>query len=393
MMQEGTAMKPVRDTFLVFGQPLIEQPEIDELVASLESGWLGTGPKTKQFEADFAAYKGLPHAAALNSATAGLHLSCLVLDLQPGDEIITTPLTFCATVNSILHSGATPVLADVDPLTWNLDPAEVERKITPRTRAIMPVHYAGRACEMDALMAIAQRHGLAVIEDCAHAIETEYHGRKAGTFGDFGVFSFYSTKNIVTGEGGMVVTRDEAKIDRIRVLGLHGMSRHAWQRFSDKGFKHYYVEEAGFKYNMMDLQAALGLHQLKRIDAYWKKREKVWKRYMEAFADLPVGLPAPVEPDTRHAYHLFQILIDEAKVGMSRDAFLDEMTRRKIGVGVHYLSMPEHPYYQRALGWSTDDFPHAYRIGQQTVSLPISARLSEQDVDDVIAAVRDILNA
>lgn len=384
-------MKTQRDTFLVFGQPLIERPEIDEVVGTLESGWLGTGPRTKQFEADFAAYKGVPHAAALNSATAGLHLSCVTLDLKPGDEVITTPMTFCASVNAIIHSGATPVLADIDPITWNIDPREIEKKITPQTKAILPVHYAGRPCEMDALMAIAQKHNLAVIEDCAHAIETEYKGQKAGTFGDFGVFSFYSTKNVATGEGGMVITRDEERISRVRMLGLHGMSRHAWQRFSSTGFKHYYVEEAGFKYNMMDLQAALGLHQLARVEQNWLKRQAIWNRYMQAFEDLPIELPAPIEAETRHAYHLFQILIDEQRTGISRDSVLDAMTARKIGVGVHYLSMPEHPYYQRTFGWRVGDYPHAYRVGQQTMSIPISPKMTEQDVEDVIEAVRDIL--
>jgi len=381
----------VRDTFLVFGQPLIQEAEIAEVADSMRKAWLGTGPKVSQFERDFAAYKGVSQAVALNSCTAALHLSLLALDLKPGDEIVTTPLTFCATVNSILHAGGIPVLADVDAKTMNLDPEEVRRKMGPRVRAILPVHFAGRACDMDALLAIASEWGAAVVEDCAHAIETEYKGRKAGTLGTFGCFSFYSTKNVVTGEGGMVLARDAEHADRIRILGLHGMSRDAWKRFSDQGFKHYDVVEAGFKYNMMDLQAAIGIHQLARVESGWKRREEIWNRYQEAFAELPIGLPAPVEPETRHAYHLYTVLVDESRAGISRDRFLDAMTAEKIGVGVHYRSVPEHPYYQRTQGWRPADYSRAYRIGQQTVSLPLSPKLSDSDVEDVISAVRRIV--
>jgi dTDP-4-amino-4,6-dideoxygalactose transaminase len=344
-----------------------------------------------RFERDFAAYKGVSHAAAVNSCTAALHLSLLAAGLQPGDEVITTPLTFCATVNAILHAGAKPVLADIDPRTMNIDPRAAEARITPRTRALLPVHMAGRPCDMDALGALAARHSLRLIEDCAHAIETEYRGRKAGTFGDFGCFSFYVTKNIVTGEGGMVLTRREEDLARIKVLALHGMSKDAWKRFSDEGYKHYQVVEAGFKYNMMDLQAAIGIHQLARIEPYWERRRAIWARYDEAFAGLPVETPAAPEPDTRHGLHLYTLQIDEARAGLSRDAFLNAMTAQNIGVGVHYLSLPEHPFYQRALGWRPEEFPHAMRVGRQTVSLPLSARLTDPDVEDVITAVRRCL--
>ena len=383
--------EPLRKEFLVFGSPPIEEPEIREVVDSLRKGWPGTGPKVAQFEKEFAKYKDMPYAAALNSCTAGLHLACLSLGLQPGDEVITTALTFCATVNTIIHAGVTPVLADVELLTGNIDPDQIAKKITSRTRAILPVHLAGRPCDMQRIMDLAKNHEFAVIEDCAHAIETEYKGVKAGTFGDFGVFSFYATKNITTGEGGMVLSRDRERIARIKVLALHGMSRDAWKRFSDAGYKHYYVEEAGFKYNMMDLQAAIGIHQLKRVEAYWKRRREIWERYMEAFSDLPVGLPAPPEPDTRHAYHLFQIAINESRASISRDNFLDAMTAQRIGVGVHYLSIPEHPYYQRTFGWRPEDYPNAMRMGRQTVSLPLSPKLTDRDVADVITAVRQIL--
>jgi dTDP-4-amino-4,6-dideoxygalactose transaminase len=379
--------------FIVFGAPKIEQDEIDEVVRCLESGWIGTGPRVARFEKEFARYKSQPFAAAVSSCTAAMHLSVLAAGVRPGDEVITTPMTFCATVNAIVHAGATPVLADVDPLTMNIDPAEVEARITAKTKAILPVHFAGRAANMDALAGIAERHRLKIIEDCAHAIETEYHGRKAGTFGDFGCFSFYATKNVTTGEGGMVLTRNEQDLARIKMLALHGMSKDAWKRFSDEGYKHYYVVETGFKYNMMDLQAALGLHQLERVESNWRRREEIWQQYNMAFAGWPVALPAEPEPDTRHAYHLYTILIDEAVAEITRDEFLDAMTANDIGVGVHYLSIPEHPVYQDKFSWRPEAYPHAMRIGRQTVSLPLSAKLTDVEVSRVIEAVHGTLRA
>ncbi|MBW4643037.1 MAG: DegT/DnrJ/EryC1/StrS family aminotransferase [Goleter apudmare HA4340-LM2] len=380
-----------KNQFLVFGSPAIEDTEIQEVVASMKTGWLGTGPKVAQFENDFRLYKQAEYALAVNSCTAALHLSMLAAGLKPGDEIITTPLTFCATVNAIIHAGATPILADVDPVTMNIDSEQVTAKITPKTKAIIPVHFAGRSCEMDVLCDIAQHYNLKLIEDCAHAIETEYKGRKAGTFGDFGCFSFYVTKNVITGEGGMVLTGNEDYANRIKILALHGMSKDAWKRFGDDGYKHYQVVECGFKYNMMDLQAAIGIHQLQRVESYWQRRQEIWHKYNQAFADLPISLPADPEPDTRHAYHLYTILVDEAKTGISRDAFLNGMTAENIGVGVHYLSIPEHPYYQQTFGWQPEDYPHAMTIGRQTVSLPLSAKLSDEDVEDVILAVKKLL--
>jgi dTDP-4-amino-4,6-dideoxygalactose transaminase len=386
---------PIRppDRFLVFGAPAIEEAEIAEVVASMRSGWLGTGPKVHRFEEDFKRYQQAEHAVAVNSCTAALHLSLLASELRPGDEVITTPLTFCATVNAIIHAGAKPVLADVDPRTMNLDPDRVQERITSRTRALVPVHFAGRPCEMDRLMEIAGRCDLRVIEDCAHAIETRIQGRPAGSFGAFGCFSFYVTKNVVTGEGGMVLTRNDRDAARIMTLALHGMSRDAWKRFSDGGYHHYHVLEAGFKYNMMDLQAAIGIHQLQRVEPYWQRRQEIWRRYDQAFADLPVELPAPPAPDTRHALHLYTLLVDAARSGIARDDFLSAMTRQNVGVGVHYLSIPEHPFYRDTFGWQPKDYPHAMRIGRQTVSIPLSARLTDDDVGDVIAAVRRCLAA
>ncbi len=381
----------MRENFLVFGSPRIEEDEIEEVVSCLRSGWIGTGPRVAEFERRVAAYKGAAHAVAVNSCTAALHLSILAAGIGPGDEVITTPMTFCASVNAIIHAGATPVLADVDPLSMNIDPEKVRAKITPRTRAVLPVHFAGRACDMDPLCALAEAHGLTVIEDCAHAIETEYHGRKAGTFGDFGCFSFYVTKNVITGEGGMILARNPEHAARLKVLALHGMSADAWKRFGDEGYRHYLVTEAGFKYNMMDLQAAIGLRQLDKVEPFWERRREIWQRYTAELSGLPLTLPAPVEAGTRHAFHLFSILVDEGRAGLSRDAFLTAMTKRKIGVGVHYLSIPEHPFYQQRFGWSPDDCPNARDIGRRTVSLPISPKLTDADVTDVIEAVREIL--
>lgn len=381
----------VKNEFIIFGAPNIEQEEIDEIVATMKSGWLGTGPKVAQFEKCFAHYKGVQNVVALNSCTAALHLSILAAGYKPGDEIITTPLTFCATINAIIHAGCNPVLADVDPETMNIDPEKVEQSITERTKAILPVHFAGRPCDMDALCDIAKRHNLQIIEDCAHAIETEYNGKKAGTFGDFGCFSFYVTKNVVTGEGGMVVTKRKEDADRIKILGLHGMSKDAWKRFGDEGYKHYQVVECGFKYNMMDLQAGIGIHQLARVEKNHKRRECIWDAYNKAFADLPISIPSPCKPIERHAYHLYTLLVDEKTAHISRDQFLVAMTKRNIGIGVHYISIPEHPYYQRNYGWKPEDFPNAMRIGRQTVSLPISPKLTEEDVNDVIGAVGDCI--
>ncbi len=386
---------PIRgaDEFLIFGAPLIGDEERREVMDCLASGWLGTGPKVARFERAFSERQGSPYAVAVNSCTAALHLSMLAAGVGPGDEVITTPLTFCSTVNAIIHAGATPVLADVDPVTFNIDPEQVRARITERTRAILPVHFAGRPCEMDALCAIAREHGLVLVEDCAHAIETAYHGRNAGTFGDFGCFSFYVTKNLVTGEGGMVITRHEEQANRIKVLALHGMTKDAWKRFGDEGYRHYQVVECGYKYNMMDIQAAIGLHQLDRLERCWLRRQQIWDRYQDELQALPLVLPAPVAAGTRHAYHLYTVLIDPSLTGISRDDFLRRMTAENIGVGVHYQSLPVHPYYRDRYGWVAEESPNSLRVGERTVSLPISPKLSDDDVSDVIAAVRRILDA
>jgi len=385
-----TSIIKKRDNFLVFALPLIGDDEIEEVVKTLKSGWLGSGPKVAQFEEDFRKYRNADYAVALSSCTAALHLSLITAGVTVGDEVITTPFTFCATVNAIIHAGGTPVLADIDPQTLNIDPKEILKKITPKTKAIIPVHFAGRPCEMDEIMEIAKKHNLVIIEDCAHAIETEYKGQKAGTIGDLGCFSFYVTKNIVTGEGGMVLTHNKEFASRIKTLGLHGMSKDAWKRFGDDGYKHYQVVECGFKYNMMDIQASIGIHQLKKVDEYWKRREEIWFRYMDELQNLPIILPLNSADNTKHGYHLFTIMIEKEKCGYSRDEFIEKLKEYNIGIGVHYMSIPEHPYYQKTFGWQPETTPHAMQAGRATISIPLSAKLTDTDVSDVIAYIQDI---
>jgi dTDP-4-amino-4,6-dideoxygalactose transaminase len=384
---------PVRskENFLIFGAPLIEQSEIDEVVACMRRGWIGTGPKVQLFEKNFAEFKGAKHAVALNSCTAALHLSLHAAGIGPGDEVITTPMTFCATINAIIHCGATPVLADCDRETMNISPKEIVKKITAKTKAILPVHFAGRCCDMDAIMDIAEQDNLIIIEDCAHAVESEFHGVKSGKFGDIACFSFYATKNIVTGEGGMAITNEDIFAEKIKVLGLHGMSKDAWKRFSDEGYKHYQVRHAGFKYNMMDIQAAMGIHQLKRVHKYWEYREQIWEKYNVAFKDLPCFVPLQPEPNTKHGYHLYTLIIDIDQ-GRSRDWILNALTAENIGVGVHYRPVHLHPYYRNTFNWKLGDFPNSEWIGDRTVSLPLSAKLTEKDIEDVIVSVKKVLS-
>jgi len=382
-----------RENFLVFGAPEIQQAEIDEVVDSLKTGWLGTGPKVARFEQDFWRYKGgWGHPVAVNSCTAALHLSLVAAGIGRGDEVITTPMTFCATTNTILHAGATPVIADVDPVTFNIEADSIEAKITAKTKAILPVHFAGRPCKIDDIIDLAERHNLTVIEDCAHAVESEFHGRAAGTFGDFGCFSFNVTKNVVTGEGGLILARNAKAAGRIKMLALHGMSKDAWERFSNDGYKHYEVVECGYKYNMMDLQAALGIHQLNRVEQSWLRRKQIWESYDRAFASMPLTTPAPPASNTKHAYHLYTLLlVDENEAGIGRDQMLDELTMRNIGAGVHYRCLAEHPYYQKKLGWKPDDCLNATNIGRQTISLPLTQTMSDEDIANVINAVKEIV--
>ena len=387
---EGGGAIRSKDRFLVFGAPAIGEAEIEGVVDSMRRRWIGTGPKVAAFERRFGEYKQGTHAVAVNSATAAMHLALLALGIGPGDEVITTAMTFCSTANVIVHTGARPVLVDCERDSLNISPDAIEAAITPRTKAMLIVHFAGRSCDMEAIEAIRRRHGLALIEDCAHAIETTWRGRHAGTFGEFGCFSFYATKNLTTGEGGMVTTADEERAARIKVLGLHGMSRDAWKRFSDEGYRHYVVAEAGFKYNMMDIQAAIGLAQFDKLEAMWVRRRQVWRRYDEAFADLPVFLPKPPDEGTRHAHHLYTPLVDLSRLRCDRDHLLQAMTLEGVGVGVHYLPVHSHPFY-RTFFHSNETYPNADFVGERTLSLPLMGDIEDEAVEDVIAAFRRLL--
>jgi dTDP-4-amino-4,6-dideoxygalactose transaminase len=384
-------MHPARTRYLVFGAPQLGEEEIAEVVDSLRGGWLGTGPKVHRFEEMLRAHTGAEHAMALHSCTAALHLAMVASGVGHGDEVITTPLTFAATASSVVHAGAVPVLVDCDRDTQLIDPQRIEDAITPRTRAIIPVHLAGRVCDMDAIGDIARRHGLLVIEDAAHALEAVYRGRKVGSISNLTCFSFYVTKNVTTGEGGAVTTDDPELAARIKTFGLHGLSRDAWKRFADQGYHHYEVEYPGFKYNMMDIQAAIGIHQLPRAAEWLRRREEVWRRYDAAFADLPVGTPAPAPHDQVHARHLYTLMVDEARSGISRDGFMAALHERRIGTGCHYVGLHLHAFYRDTFGYRPADFPNATWISERTVSLPLSPFLTDEDVEDVIAAVREVI--
>jgi len=381
----------MRKNFLIFGSPKIEQEEIDEVVDSLRSGWISTGPKVAKFEALFKDYIGSKHALSLNSCTAGLHVSMIVAGLKPNDEVITTPMTFAATGNSIIHSGAKPVFVDINLPTMNINPDSIEEKITPKTKALLPVHLAGRPCQMKKIKEIAEKHHLLLIEDAAHALEATYLGQKIGTIGNLTVFSFYVTKNLVTGEGGMITTNNDTYAEKIQIYALHGMSKGAWKRYSDEGFKHYHIIYPGFKYNMMDLQAALGIHQLQRIEKYLMRREQIWQHYDGAFKNLPLETPPPPEENTKHARHLYTILLRLEELKTDRDTIQQSIYQENIGTGIHFISLHLHPYYQKTFGYKRDDFPNATYVSERTISLPLSAKLTDEDVNDVVKAVTKVL--
>lgn len=384
---------PIRREFLIFGSPDLRQEEIDEVVATMKTGWIGTGPKVARLEEEFRRYLGVGHAVAVSSCTAGLHLSLIALGVKPGDEVIVPSMTFVATANAVCHVGATPVLVDCERDTMNIDPVAVERAITPRTRVIVPVHFAGRAADVTAIEAIARPRGIRILEDAAHAVETRHRGRNAGTMGDCAAFSFYVTKNVIMGEGGIVTTGDDEIAAWVKVAALHGMSKDAWKRYSDDGFRHYEVGFPGYKYNLTDLQASIGLPQLRRVEENWVKREALWQRYLQAFADLPVFLPAPVEPGDRHAYHLFTLTLDIDRLRFTRDQVLDALQKEGIGTGVHYRGVHLHPYYRETFGYTPAMLPQADWLSERTLSIPFSTRLTDEDAADVIDAVRKVLRA
>tara|TARA_B100001964_G_scaffold243582_1_gene321955 strand:+ start:725 stop:1888 length:1164 start_codon:yes stop_codon:yes gene_type:complete len=381
----------MRKKMLVFGQPNIEKKEILEVIDTLKSGWLGTGPKVAKFEKLICKYKKIKNTIAVNSCTAALHLSLLAIQLKKGEEVILPSMTFAATANAVIHAGGVPVFADCKVETMNIDINDIERKITKKTKAIIPVHFAGRPCEMDKVLLIAKRYNLKVIEDCAHAIETKYNGKFAGTFGDIGCLSFYVTKNLATGEGGALITNNIKYADKIKVLALHGLTKNAWSRFGDKGYSHYKVISPGFKYNMMDIQASIGIHQLKKITNSWKKRKKIWEYYNKSFRKMPFIKLDSIKSNMRHAYHLYIILLDINKIKITRDDFLEEMRKLNIGVGVHYTALHLHPYYKKKYKYKKGDFINTEFISKRTVSLPLSPKFSIKDQRHVVNAVKTII--
>lgn len=380
-----------RAEFLPFHRPWIGEEEIAEVAEVLRSGWLTTGPRTKRFEAEFASYLGARHAVAMNSCTAALHVGLAVAGVSPGDEVITSPITFPATANVVLHLGAKPVFVDVERDTLNIDASRIEVAITPRTRAIVPVHFAGHPCDMDPILDIARRRGLVVVEDAAHAIESRYKGRKIGTIGDMTAFSFYATKNITTGEGGML-TYDEDRFDApARMLSLHGISKDAWKRYSASGYQHWETEYAGYKYNMFDVQAAIGLHQMKRVEQFHARRVAIMERYRKAFAGH-FGLSMLAHrPDIVHAEHVCVVLLHLENLTATRDEIMNEIQARNVGIGIHFRSLHVQKFYREKFGFRPDDFPNARWATDRVLSLPLYPRMSDEDVEDVIRVVNVVL--
>jgi len=379
-----------RSSFLLFSTPAVGEEEMLEVADTLKSGWITTGPKTQQFEAAFGNRVGASSALGLNSCTAGLHLGLMALGIRPGDEVITTPMTFCACANVIEHLGATPVLVDVEPDTLNLCPKAVEAAITPRTKAILAVHYAGHPVDLDPIEEIARINGIAVIEDAAHALPASYKGRLIGSGDNPVAFSFYATKNLTTGEGGMLTGSAEL-IARARTLGLHGMSRDAWKRYGHGGSWFYEVNEPGFKYNMTDVQAAMGLAQLRKLDRFQARRREVVAAYTNAFENID-ALEAPTErPEVEHAWHLYVLRLRLGALRIERNQFIDELTARNIGTSVHFIPIHIHPFYQQKYGYQPTQLPVAYESYQRMLSLPLHPMLTDADVSDVISAVLDIV--
>ena len=380
----------MRAEFLPFSQPVIGDEEIREVIDTLRSNWLTSGPKTREFEQNFSEFHGIPEALALNSCTAGLHTALLTLGIGPGDEVITTPMTFAASVNVIEHVGAVPVLVDVEPDTLNICPIAIDRAITNKTRAIIPVHLAGHPVNLNAIRSLADQHKLHIIEDAAHAVGAKYNGQPIGAGPNPASFSFYATKNLTTGEGGML-TGNEDFLARARVISLHGMSREAWSRYCKGGSWMYDVVFPGHKYNMNDIQASMGIHQLAKLPEMQARRRNIVDMYHSAFRNVD-SIVRPVErPDIEHAWHLYMLRLRPEATSLTRDRFVKELYQRNIGTSVHFIPIHLHSYYRNKYGFKPHDFPVAYEHFQRMLSLPLSPFMSDQDVADVIEAVLDVV--
>ena len=376
----------MKKNYLPYCQPSIGKEEIKEVVDTLKSGWLTMGPRAIKFEEMIARYTKAKYAVVLNSCTAALHLSLIALGIGKGDEVITTPFTFASTGNVIIQVGAKPVFVAIERKTFNIDPKEIEKAITSKTKAIMPVHYAGQACDMTAIMKIAKKYHLFVIEDAAHMIGAEYKGKKIGTFGDTTCFSFYATKNMTTGEGGAVTTNDKTLAEKIMVLRLHGISKDAWKRYDKKGSWYYEIEECGWKYNITDIQAALGIHQIKKLDKFNKIRRKYAQIYNRELSGIK-GIITPYEkPNVKHVYYLYPILLEN----YNRDEFIEKMAQNGIGCSVHFIPLHLHPFYQK-LGYKKGDFPNAEWVYEREVSLPLYPKMKYSDLLFVAKTIKNIL--
>lgn len=403
-----------RTTFLPFAMPDVGNEEIEEIKATIDCGWLTTGPRTHHFEAEFAAAVGARHAIAVNSCTAAMHLALEAIGLQADDEVITTPYTFAATAEVVRYFGARPVLVDVEPCMLNMDVTALAAAITPRTRAILPIHIAGLPADLDAIHAVAAQYDITVVEDAAHAFPTRYKGRMIGSGQwtarggqqnggshnsqlegpprpSFTCFSFYATKTLTTGEGGMICTNDDAWAERCRIMALHGISKDAWKRYTAEGSWYYEIVAPGYKYNLTDIAAAIGRVQLRKAERMWARRQAIALRYNAAFAALPaLEPPAAAPPGSQHAWHLYMLRLHLERLRIDRRQFIEELKARQIGASVHFIPLHLHPYYRQTYGYHPQDFPVAYREYHREVSLPIYSKMSDQDVEDVIAAVLDI---
>ena len=382
---------PVREQFLPFNQPDIGEEEIDEVVKTLRSGWITTGPRTKEFERRFAAYVNSRHAIAVNSCTGGLHVALAAAGIGPGDEVVVPTMTFCATANVVVHLGATPIIVDVEPDTLNIDPQCLDAAITRRTKAVIPVHLYGHPCEMDRINDITEAHDVLVIEDAAHAVAAEWRGRRIGSLSLATAFSFYATKNLTTAEGGMITTDDDDYAERMRIWSLHGISRDAWKRYSAEGSWYYEVSVPGFKYNLTDLQAALGLHQLSRLEDMTCRRAKLAAQYRAGLSGLPeVELPI-VRPGIRHAWHLYPIRLRPELLTIDRARFIEQLKSEGIGTSVHFIPLHRHPYYRDRFHFQPSEFPVADAAYERLISLPLYPRMTDSDANDAIEAVRRVV--
>ena len=379
------------DPFCHFHRPWLGEEEEKEILDTLRSGWLTTGAKTHEFERLFADYIGCKHAVGLNSCTAGLHLALVSLGVGPGDEVITTPITFAATANVIIHQGARPVFVDVEPETLNIDARQIENRLTERTKVILPVHLYGHPCDMDVILRLAQKHSVAVVEDAAHAVESEHHGRKVGSIGDLTAFSFYATKNMTTGEGGMLTTNRDDLAEKIRILSLHGITSDAWMRHGEDGYVHWDVLYPGYKYNMFDIQASLGIHQLKKVEFFWQRRKRWVELYNEAFRNMPEIRLVSEKSHVKHAHHLYPIVVKTEELTVARDGLLRALEESGIGVGVHFRALHLMSFYARTFGFKRGDFPNAEYASDRLLSLPLYPKMEEADVERVIAVLKGLV--